>query len=287
MASFESGLSLIIDFAEKNGHASPIKTFIFCGFPLGEWVSSQKVAYRMGKLSQVQVKILESLPGWSWNVFESKWKIWINLLHEYVQKYGTADVPKYYTVDGRHLGEWVKRIRSEKRIGKLNDDRIVELEKIDGWIWNEPRPFYEWDKNIAYLIEYQQEFGDTLVPCGYNINGFNFGSWVRWVRINYKNNKTSKELVYRMEQIPNWSWYGRKTKEQSWDEWIKLLDIFIETYGNSDVPTFSKVNGKKLGRWVSRVRGKYHTGKLSRDKIATLNLYPGWVWRKRSKTIYF
>jgi Helicase associated domain len=36
-------------------------------FKLGEWIQTQRKAYKAGKMTQERIDLLEKLPGWSWN----------------------------------------------------------------------------------------------------------------------------------------------------------------------------------------------------------------------------
>ena len=54
--------NLVKEFAEKNGHAKvPLSTPI-----IGSWVDRRRFDYKIGKLSQERIDLIESIKGWVW-----------------------------------------------------------------------------------------------------------------------------------------------------------------------------------------------------------------------------
>jgi len=66
---WEEGFSDLVKFAEQNGHARVPKIFkTKDGFNLGNWVASQRRKYRKSKLHPNQVRRLQKLDGWVWDL---------------------------------------------------------------------------------------------------------------------------------------------------------------------------------------------------------------------------
>jgi len=64
----------------------------------------------------------------------------------------------------------------------------------------------------------------------------------------------------------------------TFEEGTEKLKIYVAEYGDTLVPyTFVDKDGSTLGKWVSRQRENYHTGKLSAERIAVLNKL-NFVW---------
>ncbi|RLI46033.1 hypothetical protein DRO61_09760, partial [Candidatus Bathyarchaeota archaeon] len=59
-------------------------------FKLGTWISYRRTDYRTNKLSKKRIKILESKPGWRWNIIETVWMEGLDLLEQYIEKNGNA-----------------------------------------------------------------------------------------------------------------------------------------------------------------------------------------------------
>jgi predicted helicase len=103
---------------------------------LGYWLQNRKKAYKKGKLTKDQIKKLEILPFWQWNIniksFDESYtelKKWINENNK---------MPSYHSTDKieRYLGSWSSRRRVEYKKGKLSKDKIKKLEKLSLWYWN-------------------------------------------------------------------------------------------------------------------------------------------------------
>jgi superfamily II DNA or RNA helicase len=64
---WEHGFARVQKFAEREGHARISATMVEDGFKLGQWVTLQRTARRLKRLSSQQIKRLEALPGWTWD----------------------------------------------------------------------------------------------------------------------------------------------------------------------------------------------------------------------------
>jgi hypothetical protein len=66
-SSWEEGYSSLERFVDREGHARVPRSRVEDGYPLGEWVHSQRRAYGAGRLDAERAARLTSLPGWTWN----------------------------------------------------------------------------------------------------------------------------------------------------------------------------------------------------------------------------
>lgn len=63
----EQGLKSLSDFISKNGNSTIEINYIDSnGFPLGKWVSKQRVAHARGVLSTSMIDALNAIEGWQW-----------------------------------------------------------------------------------------------------------------------------------------------------------------------------------------------------------------------------
>jgi len=71
-----------------------------------------------------------------WDRLSFGWVKGFDQLKKYAKKEGNARVPqRFKDDDGFSLGTWVSRQRKEYNKGNLSDDRIAQLEAVDGWVW--------------------------------------------------------------------------------------------------------------------------------------------------------
>ena len=92
-------------------------------------------------------------------------------------------------------------------------------------------------------------------------------------RNNYQNDKLSKDRIKRLEEI-DFVW---NTLELQWEEMFDVLKEYKKIHGYCNIPQGWIVNNLKLGTWVQTQRGNYQNGKLSEDRIKSLEDI-GFVW---------
>ena len=135
-------------------------TYAENGYNLGEWITTQRQAYKNGKLSEEKIKLLEKI-GMR---FENKkniigWEEYYKLAKVYFEKNSNLEIPNSFkTLDGitydekgYNLGIWIKTQRQSYKNGKLNKERIELLDKI-GMVWSIKK---ETDKKYKLCEEYQ------------------------------------------------------------------------------------------------------------------------------------
>lgn len=91
--------------------------------------------------------------------------------------------------DGYKLGEWVSNKRNLYRRGGINQERIAQLESIEGWVWDvaETRKVETWTATLIELAVFEELNGHLLVPATYiSESGFKLVTWVNRQRTLYK-----------------------------------------------------------------------------------------------------
>ena len=65
---------------------------------------------------------------------EAKFQYKLKIISEYYRINGNLDIPLSYEEDGRKLGKWINRLRTEYRKNSLSKERIEALDQI-GMRW--------------------------------------------------------------------------------------------------------------------------------------------------------
>ncbi len=134
------------------------------GFCVGRWIDKQR--NRKSELSNKRIKLLESLPNWSWKPHSEVWDFNYNLLKDYEIENGSVDkIKKEDTYRNHKLGSWCHSQRSLYKDGKLSQKRINILNKIVGWVWNKTEASFE--NGLAELKKYYEINGNTKVKSDY------------------------------------------------------------------------------------------------------------------------
>ena len=187
-------------FAHRNGHCHVPYREQVAGLNLYAWAARQRA--RRSRLSQSQQDLLESLPGWSWNLREAAWEGSYNALAQFVEREGHCRVPRSHIEDGIAIGRWVSAQR--QRLHRLDVARRSLLESLPGWTV-EARSQRWWDCRASVAL-YAEQHGHSRVPHGHVFDGRHLGLWVsrqRWLR---RQGRLSGARISALEALPGWSW---------------------------------------------------------------------------------
>ena len=200
-AKWGIGFDYLQKYVNETGSAKVVQTFCNSdGFALGTWVVSQRKA--KDSLTDEKRKKLESLKGWTWGVLDSMWQKGFEYLCEYVEKNGSALVPKKEVVDQNFkLGDWVLTQRRTK--SKLSEDKIKKLEALEAWTWDPLAD--QWNVAFEELKKFIEQNNSSSVPVRFKTkSGFTLGGWV----YNQRKNKTklSLEQLQKLNSLNHWSW---------------------------------------------------------------------------------
>ncbi|WP_082192338.1 DEAD/DEAH box helicase [Chlamydia suis] len=255
----------LLDFREEHGHCK-VPTRYPENPDLGSWVSTQRYAFKKGKLPEDKIERLEEI-GFVWDVAEEAWEKNFLELQRFQEEHGHCKVPRGYP-ENPQLASWVNNQRVDFKKGKLAEDRIARLEEL-GFVWYVTEE--AWEKNFLELKRFQEGHGHCKVPNRYPQNPF-LGVWVCDQRERFKKGKLAEDRIARLEEI-GFVW---DVTEEAWEENFLELKRFREEYGHCKVPVGYPQN-LSLGVWVSNQRVVFKKGKLSEDKIARLKEL-GFVW---------
>ena len=192
------------NYVVDKGNARPAQVFKTPdGFVLGAWVANQRSS--KDSLSEERVKLLEALPGWSWDLFADRWNEGYERLKGYVGDKGNArPAHKFKTADGFVLGAWVANQRSSK--DSLSEERVKLLEALPVWSWDllEDR----WNEAYEHLKNYVVDKGNARPAQVFKTpDGFALGTWVSTQR--GAKDSLSEERVKLLEALLGWSWRQR------------------------------------------------------------------------------
>jgi len=265
---WEEGIKNLKEFANSEGHCKPMaKHKTKDGFELGMFVSNLRA--RRDKNTKEMEQILESLPGWTWDVLEEKWSEGFNHLKEFKHKFGHLDfLQQYISDDGFKLGQWTGVQRTF--ISKMSKERKNILDSL-GFIWNTIDQ--QWEDGFLHYEEYVKQTGSNIIIQTYKtLDGYNLGSWANTQRFNYKNGNFSSERKKRLDEL-GFIW---DVLNQQWEDGYSHLKKIFEKEGHVKVlSNYVTENGFKLRSWVDRQRSnKEKMSKERKDKLDSL----GFEW---------
>ncbi|MFD1831665.1 Helicase associated domain protein [Streptomyces desertarenae] len=151
-------------------------------FPLGQWVSEQRRAYRAGTLAAWRVELLEEA-GMVWSVPDAAFEENLAAARAYYAVHGTLCAPRTAVAEGRPIGQWLTNCRRPGGLGKDPQraaQRAARLAAIDpDWNPAEKGWTVDWQRRYAKLRACI-EGGATVTEIrpGVTVGGEDVGLWL-------------------------------------------------------------------------------------------------------------
>lgn len=207
---------------------------------------------------------------------DERWDRGFELVAQFAQREGHSRVPDAHVESGVDVGSWVGLQRRRFSQGVLAPDRVERLESLPGWVWSAVES--QWEDGYTHLIKYWEREGDIEVPAHHwEQDGFPLGSWVRSHRRRGGRRTLTAQQRTRLEALPGWTYL--KSTEARWDKSADAMEVFARREGHCRMPLHHREQDIDIDSWSSNQRVRYHSGKLPSDRVARLELIPGWSWR--------
>lgn len=125
--------SRLVEYSALHGHCFVPRSYA-CGdgFKLGIWVNEQRRRRRFH--SPEEALALESLPHWTWDATDARWRTIFVSVENFSKKNGhLVFPPDARTPDGVSLLKWIELQRSKSKAGELSKQRLERLQTLAGW----------------------------------------------------------------------------------------------------------------------------------------------------------
>jgi hypothetical protein len=276
---WNAAFNTLVAYQRKHGHIQvPKDLMLDDGRLLYSWIGNQRDRNRRGKVSNERKKLLESIPGWSWDFYADEWRANYDRVLAYATKHHKMPDKSLKGSSGSDLAQWVMTNRIRYRDRTMPSDQVALLNKIPGWSWD-PQAESEqvW---LEALKQYARVHGHMRVPGSYvTQDGLRLGSWVTQKRIRYKNGTLKKEWVERLSAMDGWVW-----NKYEW-QWTHAYEVVRKVASQQGHCVFAKdrvVDGVTLGTWAQTQRSDAAKGKLGPEKWQLLEAIVGWEWSTKS-----
>lgn len=278
-ADYAAGLGALVEYVAEFGDTRIRTDYVTGdGFPLGQWVQVRRFDRKIGRLSSERIAQLEGLPGWLWNVQGSRYDAGYEALLAFVAEQGHARVPaRHVTAEGYQLGAWVSKRREGRKRNRLSAKQVAQLEELPGWRWEVFDEGFE--MGLAVLMAYAHDHGHTRVPSSYvTADGFKLGQWVVVRRQDKTNGNLSDSRAAQLEALPGWSWHVRNER---FERNLAALASYVAENGDARVRLDHVTpDGLELGKWITKQQSAYKANRLTQERIAALEAFPGWAWSR-------
>lgn len=282
--NFEERFKELTEFVNKNDHL-PKQNNNKDEKSLNEWIRSKKQQYKDKNISEDQIKKLETVKHWTWDleIVQKTIKIEFDENLENLKKW-LKDHNNVYPLrtskneTEKKLAQWMSGQRRSKQLKRITKEKEDELDSLPGWTWNSKETGFK--DRFEEVKKWVQQ--NNKIPSHGSKDSVEkpLGSWCTQKRMDYKNNKLSKNQIKDLESIKNWVW---NISENALDNKCSELIEWIKK--NNRFPKFNNVGQteKNLYRWASQKKNRYKRGLLSDEDIKTLENIPGWKWSNNDK----
>jgi hypothetical protein len=265
--------AMLQNLAGETGDANIPKRTVFQGKSIGTWLQNQRKAYKSGDLLPNRVALLDSLPGWSWDVLGDNWQDAYEKLEKFLEESDGQYPFARQVYEGFRLGSWVARQRTQRSHKWMTQDRRNLLEGLPNWSWqinltNE-------SARLEDFLRYIENGGTPKPTPGTSFDGFRVDMWVSVKRRAYKKGTLTPEMITALEAVPGWQWDPIGDR---WAQNYELLKVESVRRGTSLIPIREITNGLKLGAWCQEQRKAYARNALSHERIDLLQRIPNWTF---------
>jgi hypothetical protein len=207
--------------------------------------------------------------GFVWDPYIDKWEAGYAALLKFKDREGHCIVSQKHVEDGYRLGQWVAMQRQAK--SDLTEARLIRLNEI-GFVWD---PYIvKWEAGYAALLKFKEREGHCRVPTNLIEDGYRLGQWVA-VQRQAKPDLTEDRLR-RLDEL-GFVW---NVLEEQWESGYVALVKFKDREGHCIVPDKHRVEGYRLGQWVTSQRQAKPA--LTEDRLRRLDEL-GFIWDARSE----
>lgn len=121
--------ALLKMFVEREGHAHVPQWHFEDDKKLGQWLNTQRAAFRQATMDKRRQRKLEAV-GVVWNHFTAKWERMYRLLCKFQTREGHVKVSLKHKEEGEKLGTWLASQRKFIKAGSLQEDRLDKLKSM-------------------------------------------------------------------------------------------------------------------------------------------------------------
>ena len=182
------------------------------------------------------------------------WDERYEMLREYVEKEGNANVPKSHP----ELGRWVKKNRANYQSKNLAQAKIDKLNVVNfQWRLRDSYQTGVWSQRYEELKTYQHAHGN----CNISTNKKGLGYWIKEQRKRFRKGKMPEEQIDLLRQIDFNFGMSQQDMNQKWEARFQELVAARQPDGSFNIEPKSE-----LWWWITYEKRLYSEGKLSEEK---------------------
>lgn len=263
-------------FLEARGHLDIPYGYQAHGCNLGSWLQEQRKAYGKGQLAPHKVQALEEL-GVKWHYLDQVWMDWYGKVQAHYRRHGHTQFRDHIPQE-RSLFHWKHDQLKHLRAGRLSPARTALLAQVG--ITAAYRDQAHFEAMCGQLARFREEFGHTVVPVKFRYDGkLPLGPWLQRQRGSFHKGLLPQDRVDLLTQAG----FCPDSHQARFDQWVCLLACYRRENGHVRVPQDCVFQGKRLGKFINKVRVAHRKGQLPSHRVGQLEAL-GMVWYIPPKT---
>jgi len=233
---------------------------------LSSWTSKQREEYKLGRLDQNKIKLLEDLENWYWQYEKYVQDLWE---YNFEQLRFKIDKGVLYSELNNEIKTWIYRQRSYFTKKKLDPEKQIKLESLNNWYWD--TVYSNWIENYN---KYKNLKAEDISKD--KIDDVTIKSWIYKNRAAYMNDVLEESKIKLLEALPSWEW--DTSSQKLWEQRYEEIKEYLKENGKypKSYPKGSK--NVTLNFWIRYQKDFYKKGKLNDKRVEKLSILPNWSW---------
>ena len=239
---------------------------------LSNWCQTRRYDYKIGRLSNIYIKKMESLPKWFWrqeDIFDKNFRE----LKNFIQINNRYPLEKSDSRKETYLNHWYMSYKLKYKNDKLSENIIDKFQTLPNWYWTKDDLKYIKLQNFLDWINKH----NRLPTMKGDIEERKLCKWADRQRYKKRKNKLDKYIYDELQKNSLWWW----EREPNFNNMYNRLLKYVKQY--NEIPKQHSKNNEDLANWCSRQRGLHRNGELDKDREKMLSKVDKWFWEKDNR----
>jgi HKD family nuclease len=259
-------LALLEDYKSEFGDCNVSQTLKNTKYQgLGKWLNDQRTSYKKKRkfLTKDRIELLEDM-GVVWDMDIFNFEKLIKQLLDYKNEFGDFNISSNYKPNP-NFGNYVYRLKTK---GTKQDWKIEKLHQI-GFFEIGTKSKKEKEGHITLNWFNNLEKLKKLNNPDLKKDNKEYPKLAKWLhnqKRTFRYGRLKDEQIKELEKL-NISLPKRSNKRKVWEEFIEIIELFRDEYGNQPItPEFDK----EIYDWINQQRANYKSKSLKTEKVNKL-----------------
>jgi hypothetical protein len=233
---------------------------------------------KLGTLEPFIVAVLDQhAPGWDADRYALVWRHNFERYRDFVALHGTWPKQESKNDAENILGRWLGSQRTAFRKCELSQDRIKNLEAIDGHSWD---PYTEaWDVTLERYRAFLSTIGRSPSEASVQSSEKQLGRWANAQRSAFRKGTLEAPRIDLLESVHGHSW---DPQAEGWETTFEQYGVFLSGVARSPNAKSEDSAERGLGVWLKNQRAAHRKNTLEPSRVKRLESIAGHRWHSRT-----